>query len=1376
MIGSHWVKSIGVALLVVLTSAASAQTPPDNTLPPALKDWRAWVLKDQDYRACPFVGNQLPNSPGHFLCAWPSRMTINAGNDGATFALRWQVDAPTWLELPGDATQWPQQVTVNHQRQPVVNRGGSPFLRMANTGTFDVAGQLSWRERPQSLHVPAEVGLIALTIDGKPVTPLQRDGQTVTLGRASTATPETDAMQIRVFRKLSDGQPSQLQTQIQIFSSGHAREEVLGPVLPEGFAPMSLTSEWPARLDDDGRLHVQVRAGDDTLTIDARATAPLTSVKARMPGAPWPGQETWSYEADTQLRVTTASSPLQVDPRQAGVPADWSALPAFALGNDGVLAIEQRSRGMNVDEGNRLSLRREAWLSFDGENWFARDRVVGKMVRAWRLDVAAPYVLERADASNSPRGINGGAEPLLITKGANPTLTGVEWRTPAVDLAAGVRVVGASASLPVSGWQDTFDQINTTLHLPYGYRLLGAPGADAATGSWMSNWTLLDAFVCAIAVLLAWRLLGLTAAVVSVLYLALAYQEGGSPFWTLLGVAALALIVRALPQGRLRVWANSVRRVVLLLLILAGLAFMAAQLRLALYPQLENEAFVTATLGESIADKVWDFETANDVEGQTRAALAPPPPASAPVPKQMQEKSKLETIVVTGSNIQRADVIDHYAQSTVVQTGAGEPSWDLGSTAQLSWSGPVTVGQSVHLLIAPPWLVRILRVLMVAALAWLIWRLSSGLATSGNASPSAGAAAFLVIGLITSVPAQSQNLPSPELLQELRARLTAAPPCAPTCAAIGEALVSATGDSIGVVLDAQAIENVAIPLPLADASTTLNSIKVDGVANEAVRRQPDGTLWLQIARGVHRVELQLGAYSDKVSLSFPLVPGRIQVNADGWESSGVNESRLMAETLNLTRARSNASEKISSGAQQFAPYVRVYRNLTLGLRWDLSTQVVRLAPAHGGMTVSVPAWRGEHVTSPEVTAEGGNVIAAFGDETSTVAWSGELDKGDSFSITAPPLSERAEVWRIVVSPMWHAEFSGVPEASDHDYDDATDYRNFEFDPLPGETLTVTITRPVAAQGETRALDSVNMFTSQGQHASTSTLRLDTRASQGGEQAIDLPKDAEVLGVLRDGQPLNLRPHDGKLTLPLVPGAHHFDISFRQPAELSAVTRTPDIALGLSAANVELAVNLPEDRWLLATWGPRVGPAVLYWGELLVMIAIAYVLSRTRRTRLRFIDWLLLGFGFSTFSWGALVVVVAWLFAFDWRSRTTLTTTRAFNLAQVGLAALTLVALICLMSAIPQGLLGQPDMHVSGYHSSAHALHWFVDRTGNAWPQASAVSLPMWVYKVLMLLWALWLANALIAWLRQAFAAWTRDGYWHARVKTPPQTPPPVEAP
>ena len=1371
-------RSFALLLLVYLYPfSAAAQAPaPDAAMPATLKDWRAWVLKDLDYRSCPFLATQAPNAPEAFLCAWPGRLSLNASADGANFSLHWRVEADSWVPLPGDAEHWPQQVTVNAQRQPVLthavgNAGASPALWLPR-GSYEISGRIPWHERPQSLRVPDRIGLIALSVDGKPVAPIQRDNDQVTLGRSAAAAPEADSLQVRVYRKLADGVPGELTTQIQLIVSGQAREETIGPALATGFVPLALSGGWPARLDDDGRLHVQVQPGSTTLTLDARAMQPLATVTAHLPGAPWPKQEIWSYEAAPRLRVTSASGATQVDPHQAEVPNEWSALPAFALSDGGTIQIEQRSRGLAADEGNRLSLQREAWLDFSGGGWYARDRIRGQMVQGWRFDVAAPFTLERADAANSARrGSNG--EALLVTRGAADGLSGVEWRTPAVDLAAGVRIARAAAtSLPVAGWQQTFDRIDATLHLPFGYKLLGAPGADSVAGSWMSGWTLLDAFVCAILALLAWRLLGLAGAAITVVYLLLAYQESGSPLWSLLAVFALALIARALPAGKLERTAEMLRRVALVALVLIALPFVADQLRFTLYPQLEQAGYgIGNAIGYLARDEKKDMAPQRMEETMDASAPAATPPAEAMMKsraKSIVDKATggLQTVVATASNINRADLIDHYSESTVVQTGAGEPSWNLGSSASLSWSGPVLVSQSVRLLIAPPWLVRPLRVLLVALLAWLLWRLfGSGALLRRNPANAIGAALIVLAAIATTQPAQAQTYPSEELLQQLRQRLTEAPKCAPACASLAEAQIAANGDTISVALEAHAAERIALPMPRVDNATVLKSIKVDGATEESLVRNGDGTLWLALGRGVHRIELDYAASADKAALSFALKPARVLFQGNGWEASGLGDDRLLTETLNLARARASATGKPAVGVQQFPPYVRVDRSLSLGLDWSAATHVERMSPAQGGFIVEVPVLAGEHVWTSGVKVQNGKVPAAIGESEGGTNWQSTLDKGDALTLTAPALTDHAEVWHVLVSPTWHVDFSGVPGVGLDAGENGSDYRNFEFHPLPGETLTLKITRPAPVQGAMRAIDTVSFVSEAGQHASTRTLSFTLRASQGGEQTIALPADAEVLGVTRDRQTLNLRPQAGKLSLPIVPGTQRFEIRFRDPTQMSWFLRTPQVALGLPAANIGLNLQLPADRWLLAAFGPQVGPAVLYWGELAVMILVAFALARTRRTRLTFRDWLLLGLGFSTFSWGALLVVVAWLFAFDWRLRNTPSNNESvFNLTQIGLALLTMIALLCLISAIPQGLLGQPNMHVTGNGSSAQSLQWFADRSTDALPQASAVSLPLWVYKVLMLAWALWLANALIGWLRDGFAAWTKGGYWRQAPK------------
>jgi hypothetical protein len=1384
-------------ILFAATTTVWAQTPPETSLPPVLKDWRAWVLKDLDYRACPFLAGHAPDAQKDFICAWPGRLTLAAGADGATFSVHWRVEANSWVPLPGDGDQWPQQVTVNAQRQPTLAHEGQPAVWLT-PGNYEISGKISWRERPQALTVPQDIGLVALSVDGKLISPLQRQGTLLTLGRSVATAPEADNIDVRVYRMLVDGVPANLTTQLRIGVSGQAREEVLGPVLPEGYAPLALEGAWPARLDAEGKLHVQVQPGSETFTLQARALAPLAGATAHIPAGAWPSQEIWSYAADPRLRVTAANSAVQVDPRQAEVPPEWQALPAFALGDGGKLVIEERSRGLGADEANRLTLQREAWLDFDGHGWFARDHLGGTLAQGWRFDVAAPFTLEQATARNSRR--SEGGEALLVTRGAKPEFTGVEWRTPNVDLAAGVRVA-ARATMPVAGWQQTFDNVQATLHFPFGYKLLAAPGADSASGSWIAGWTLLDVFLCAVVALLAWRLFGLVGAVVVVVYLILGYQEAGSPLWSLLIVLGLALIVRALPEGKLQRVTQHMRVLGLLVLVLIALPFVATQVRDALYPQLEAQGALgnyggvyrhrvsrNADMGASqnapagmAGGEMNQIETANPVvvlESPSPAAVESPPPPPADLapseaprmraePKVLEKskstQDKLETIVATASNIRRVDLIDHYAQNTVVQTGSGLPSWNLGSTAWLSWSGPVVATQSVHLLIAPPWLVRPLRILLVALLAWLIGRLfRASLPSRPLRGAALGAGAIALCGLICMPHAQAQSIPSEDLLQQLRQRLIEAPKCAPECASVAEAQVGANGDSISVALEAHAGERVALPLPGDATDAMLKSVQVDGVAADAIARDGEGTAWLALGRGVHRVQLEFTATADKIALTFPLRPARVLFSGKGWDASGLSDDRLLSGTLALARAREDGGEKPSTGAQQFPPYVEVTRSIMLGLEWSASTHVRRIAPKTGGFTVRVPILPGEHITSGGFKVVDGRIEAAFADGTSDANWGANFDKGTKLTLTAPALADHAEIWRVTVSPTWHVEFSGVPGVGLAPGEDPNDYRNFEFHPLPGETLTLAVTKPEPAQGAQRAIDSVNLHSEAGQHAATHVLSFILRASQGGDQAITLPKDAEVLAVQRDNETLNLRALDSKLTLPVAPGTHRYVVRFRDGNEMSALVRTPALALGLPAANISIIEQLPADRWLLAAWGPPVGPAVLYWGELIVMILIAYALAHTRRTRLKFHHWLLLGLGFSTFSWIALLLVVAWLFAFDWRARGEMPASRwHFNLLQVVLAVLAVVALIALASAIPQGLLGSPDMHVTGNGSYAQYLQWFADRSGDALPQAGGLSLPLWVYKVLMLAWALWLANAVIGWLRDGFAAWTKDGYWRA---------------
>jgi hypothetical protein len=210
---------------------------------------------------------------------------------------------------------------------------------------------------------------------------------------------------------------------------------------------------------------------------------------------------------------------------------------------------------------------------------------------------------------------------------------------------------------------------------------------------------------------------------------------------------------------------------------------------------------------------------------------------------------------------------------------------------------------------------------------------------------------------------------------------------------------------------------------------------------------------------------------------------------------------------------------------------------------------------------------------------------------------------------------------------------------------------------------------------------------------------------------------------------------------------------------------------LPAANIDLALALPDNRWVLATHGPRVGPAVLYWGELAVLLLVAWGLSRLRWTPLRLHEWLLLGLGFSTFSWLALAVVVAWLFAMAWRERNpeAIRSKLVFDVVQLLLVGLTLTAVLGLFS-IRNGLLGLPNMHIVDPQGGAAALNWFADQSSDQLPTAGVLSVPIWLYRTAMFSWSLWLAIALVRWMKWGLRAWMAGGYWRRLRSEPAPNP------
>ncbi|WP_027951211.1 hypothetical protein [Haliea salexigens] len=108
---------------------------------------------------------------------------------------------------------------------------------------------------------------------------------------------------------------------------------------------------------------------------------------------------------------------------------------------------------------------------------------------------------------------------------------------------------------------------------------------------------------------------------------------------------------------------------------------------------------------------------------------------------------------------------------------------------------------------------------------------------------------------------------------------------------------------------------------------------------------------------------------------------------------------------------------------------------------------------------------------------------------------------------------------------------------------------------------------------------------------------------------------------------------------------------------------------------------------------------------------------------------------------------------------------AFNFIQFGLALLTVAAVASLIFAIPQGLLSNPNMMVTGNNSWSHHYNYFQDRAAEgAFPQVTMISVGLIVYRIAMLLWSLWLANRLLSWASWWWAGYSEGRAWVSRVR------------
>ncbi|MFT5162460.1 MAG: hypothetical protein ACI9FJ_001036, partial [Alteromonadaceae bacterium] len=1153
-----WV-SFSLCLAVPLSSLAAFD---DNSkaIPEALKQWVPWVLKGQEAIKCPAINHADFTNPKNHVCAWPSALDLTANDNGGTFSQSWHVIVPSWITLPGGQHHWPQGITINGKPVPVVTHHARPALYLT-AGRYQVKGRFDWQRLPQSLKIPATYAFVNITVNGKTIAFPKLESGELWLSELEVDETERDNVTVYVSRKVKDGAYIDLETRITLNVSGKMREVALGKILPPQFKLKQVSGNVSAFLAGDGVLHAKLKPGNGQIIVYAYAQPTQLSWQRPERTHLWPEEEVWVFKADDQLRTGKLSGGTVIDANLADLPNDWLNLPAYVFKPNDTFEYQITHRGRPLGLENRLTLKRQLWLSFDRSEYAFNDDITGSMIRDWRLSMSGPFILQSGEDQDG--------NVLITSSSAEPDERGIENRYPNVSIKAS-GITPAKTQLPVTGWDSHFESLSLTLNLPPATRLFGVFGADSVSGSWLEQWTIWACFIILFTAILAGRIINISTGVITLITLIFVYHEAATPIAAVINLLLAIALAKYQPFNKLKSIARSYFAISLFAAVASVLYFSAIQLRTVIHPQLE----------ETSQQVMYDFDEFSPGLADD-GTIMEEPMARAPSTQQraykikravteIAQQSAMEQITVTGSRIKNADVLQRYQTDALIQTGQGIPNWQWHQY-QIDWTSPVAKNQQADFIIIGGALWVAFK--MMAIVLSLLWLYNVLKPTVGNllgkgdlpcdansdpdpkpkadaitAAPVVALIALMLLPLSSS-PTQAADFPSQQLLNELEKRLTQPQKCHPQCAVINTINVNAAAHHINLKMTIHALADTAIALPGA-VFWRPEQLTVNGKKQLALYRR-NNWVYVPVNKGITTIEVGGRiAPVDHFQLKFNQLPKWIKLDKSSfWDVLGTKDHSLTGNTLEFTAAipktaKGQNPSALSSQSSRYtmSPFVRVERQLSIDPPWRVQTIISRIAPAHGSISTKIAILPGEQITSREISIEQGFVEVTIPAGKDAFSWQSTLQQQAQLVLSADTSQKSIEQWQILSSPNWHVQLSGLPvilEQQDND-----DYFGYTFYPQSGEKLTLDISRPKAVKGETLAIDKVYSTLEQGKRTTVLDIIFNYRSTRGGEHTIELPPGFELKEIASDGRIINLQPQDLKLAIPISPGKHQISLNLR----------------------------------------------------------------------------------------------------------------------------------------------------------------------------------------------------------------------------------------
>lgn len=1354
-------------LFFLLTSSVFVFGKPDTKAPPDLKKWEEWVMYGNEKYACPSFYNDFHE----FKCIWPELLNLDFTSAGGTFKQMVTAMIDSWFYLPGNNNFWPVSVAIDGEKVPVLLHRNKPAVRI-QAGRHKISGEFKWTEVPQSFVIPEMTGLVALRVNNKVVNEpfIDKAGklwiqkkvknETGALGR------ESNIINVQIFRLIEDSVPLRLKTVIRLTVSGENRREKLISCLPVNMMTVSVKTPLPLKLGEDGVLQVDVRPGKWNIHLMSISDDPDYRF---MPATAPYGEELWAYKQYPDLRVARIEGVEPVDPAQSRLPPVWKNYSTYRVRKGNLLSIKEIQRGTPEATADALFLKREFWLDFDGNGATVKDEVSG--IAGKRL-----FFSMENDAYELGRVKMDSEDKLVTLKNGR---RGIEVERGQVNLMAVSRGKKNVTDSPVSlGWKSRFKSVDGLFHLPPGWRLLAFQGGTAQYKStWIDSWTLLDFFLILIVAFAVVKLFGWLWGGLFFTGLIVIAHEPGAPFYMWIVISFTTAIFNVLSSGEQNGKGGFLFRVVrfvhystMIILAVISFIFIAGQAKIMLYPQLEK---VSARKSYSQA-----------IEADTFASVEESEKVSVPQ-RRLSKKELLRDMAGSkrpdGSygEQQKYQVAQ---QGMVTQTGPGIPAWDWRKV-QVKL-GAVSEEHKIKLWLLSPFQNSIFSAFRILFLLLMLYRFSNIRLSPFLRKKQAGSkvitALILMILFIPAAQGISAEMPANDLLLELEKRLIKPPECFPNCAVISDAKIYLPdSDSfkdkkqfIEIVLSISADVETAVPLPSGNGKWQLYDLVNDGKPHLAVISDKK-TLWTYIPEGVHTLKIRGIAFNKKqFQFLFPLKPRYVETYSDGWAVTGINgnhqaENVIQASVIEPVEASKDSGADDGNKNELITEYLRVKRTFVLDFEWSVITTVERIVRSQDqqGVVADIPLLDNELVRTdhPAISITNSVATVSMSSRENKIEWQSSIPISSELRLKSVKGVRLTEVWGLRQSSMWHSTFEGIPVIYPED-----SVGSFWY-PWPGEELLLKISRLEPAPGQSMTIDSVRADYHIGKGYNRLLLKARIRTTSGRTHHIISPENTFVEHIRLNGTSFPLSGNSEKISLPVQPGTQDIEIEWNESQKWSdswlksfffpKKIQFPELNVGSYLNNIDVYIHLPDKLWLLWTCGPRLGPAVLAWSLVVAILLYSIIAGRMNLSPLKSRQWLILGLGLVSLSVPEMLLVAGWFFVIEARKNKAASSPVLFNLIQMLLIAWTVFTVVVCLKAVSNGLIGIPDMQISGNLSSENKLHWTLDHNDNLLPRPSVWIYSIYIYQLVMLAWALWFSMGVIKWSKMCIDSLKSETFW-----------------